>query len=140
MAWTVQEHVSSESGGTEIEGKRAGGTDRDTRESLRAVNQNRNKIRSRFQGRRPGSQQKISRNGPWRERTGLLQGRHGNLLLSAHLDDSVSLTDPAVFGCNAVGIYLQDTCILGTWAPMVSFSVQVSVCGGSLILGCSQGK
>lgn len=33
---------------------------------------------------------------------------------AAHLDDSVSLADPAVFGCNAVGIHLQGTYILGT--------------------------
>lgn len=32
----------------------------------------------------------------------------------AHLDDSVSFSDPAVFGCNAVGIHLQGTHILGT--------------------------
>lgn len=40
----------------------------------------------------------------------------------AHLDDAVSLTDPAVFGCNAVGIYLQDTHILGTWCLTCPFS------------------
>lgn len=115
--------------GSRNTGKRGqGGAGRDTCEPLRAVKQNRGKIWSRFQGRRPDFQQKRSKNGSWRERTGLPQGRHGNLILSAHLDDSVSLTDPAVFGCNAVGIYLQDTCILGTWAPMVSFSVQVGMC------------
>lgn len=37
---------------------------------------------------------------------------------AAHLDDSVSLADPAVFGCNAVGIHLQGTYIhLGDSAP-----------------------
>lgn len=73
-----------------------------------------------FQGRRPSSQQKRSRNGLRRGK-----GRHDSLTSSAHLDDSVSLTDPAIFGCNAVGIYLQDTCILGTWAPMVPFSLRM---------------
>lgn len=77
----------------------------------------------RFQGRRPGSQQKRSRKGLKRR-----QGRHGSLISSAHLDDSVSLTDPAIFGCNAVGIYLQDTCILGTLATLMPFSVCVCVC------------
>lgn len=41
----------------------------------------------------------------------------------AHLDDTVSLTDPAIFGCNAVGIHLQGTGINGALAPSTKVPV-----------------
>lgn len=39
----------------------------------------------------------------------------------AHLDDAVSLADPAIFGCNAVGIHLQGTVIKGIWHSPLSW-------------------
>lgn len=54
-----------------------------------------------------------------------------------HLDDTVSLTDPAIFGCNAIGVHLQSTCIMGTWHPSLRFPFSSK---GQPHLGGSQSK